>query len=332
MRILLRTGKSISVAFGWHVPEPKRWAWWARTTPFAALRDVMPHRQHRTVVPVAVLTAMLTAVWLTNGAGADDAGRHQAPTTIVFFGGCKTHAPGAHEHLRDAQLLKRCLDTAPGLPRIETRIYLDTWPENPGELDDAATIVLTWEGWNLHLVNVRQPARLQALDRLQKRGVGFVCFHAATAVEKSVESYYLDWIGGNKSPDYSLHPLARGVDVSLADPEHAICRGVRPMKFAEEEFYCKILFRPGDQRVQPILTALLPPERPEKQIIGWAVQRVDGGRAFACTGPHYHASFQDEHLRRLALNAILWTAKLEVPSRGVQSSVSATDFEVTPVP
>ena len=39
---------------------------------------------------------------------------------------------------------------------------------------------------------------------------------------------------------------------------------------------------------------MLPPERPEKQIIGWAVERADGGRAFACTGPHYHASFQNE--------------------------------------
>ena len=52
----LRSGESISLAFGWHVPEPKRWAWWAKATPFAALRDV-PHRQNRTVVRFAVLTA-----------------------------------------------------------------------------------------------------------------------------------------------------------------------------------------------------------------------------------------------------------------------------------
>lgn len=279
-----------------------------------------------------LLTAVLTAPWLASGADAGDASRGEPVTTIVFFGGCKTHPPGAHEHLRGAQLLKRCLDTAPGLPRLQTRVYLDAWPEDARELDSAATIVLTWEGWNLHLVNAREREPLQKLDQLMKRGVGLVCFHAATAVEKNVEASYLEWVGGNKSPDYSLHPMARKLEVTLAAPEHALCRGVRPMKFAEEEFYCKILFRPGDQRVQPILTALLPPERPEKQIVGWATERADGGRAFACTGPHYHASFQNEDLRRLALNAILWTAKLDVPRGGVRSTVSPADFQVPPNP
>ena len=279
-----------------------------------------------------LLTAILTAPLFACGADSSDVGHRRPPTTIVFLGGCKTHAPGAHEHLRGAQLLKQCLDTATGIPRPPTRIYLDAWPADPAAWDDAATIVLTWEGWNLHLVNARHPDRLQQLDQLMKRGVGLVCFHAATAVEKNVESYYLDWVGGNKSPDYSLHPMARGIDVALADPEHAICRGVRPMRFPEEEFYCKILFRPADQRVRPILTALLPPERPEKQIIGWAIERADGGRAFACTGPHYHASWQNEDFRRLALNAILWTAKVDVPGGGVQSTVSPLDFQITTVP
>jgi type 1 glutamine amidotransferase len=277
-----------------------------------------------------LLTAILTAPMIACGADTGEARDSLPPKTIVFFGGCKTHAPGAHEHLRGAQLLKRCLDTAPSLPRLRTRIYLDTWPQDPRELDDAATIVLTWEGWDLHLVSARHPERAQKLDQLMKRGVGLVGFHAATAVEKSVESYYLDWVGGNKSPDYSLHPMAREIDVVLADAEHALCRGVGPMRFAEEEFYCKILFRAGDQRVRPILTAMLPPDRPEKQVIAWAVERADGGRAFACTGPHYHASFQNEDLRRLALNAILWTAQIDVPSGGVQSTVSPDDFRVAP--
>lgn len=112
--------------------------------------------------------------------------------------------------------------------------------------------------------------------------------------------------------------MARDVRLSLEAPEHAMCRGVKPMQFAAEEFYCKILFRPQDNRVTPILTAMLPPERPEKQVVGWACERADGGRAFACTGPHYHASFQNDDFRRLALNAIVWTAKMEVPAGGIR--------------
>ncbi len=70
-------------------------------------------------------------------------------------------------------------------------------------------------------------------------------------------------------------------------------------------------FRPGKSLVQPA-----------PQIVGWTCQRAEGGRSFACTGPHFHSSFQNEDLRRLVLNAILWTAKIEVPQGGVQSNVS----------
>jgi hypothetical protein len=70
---------------------------------------------------------------------------------------------------------------------------------------------------------------------------------------------------------------------------------------------------------------MLPPEAPEKQVVGWVCQRADGGRAFGCTGPHYHANFRNDDLRRLVLNAILWTAKIEVPQGGVQSRVPAEE-------
>jgi type 1 glutamine amidotransferase len=272
---------------------------------------------------VLVAWLLLTALCLSGSTVA--VGAEQLAKTIVFLGGVKTHGPGAHEHLKGVELLKKCFDTAANVPRVKTQIYLDAWPKDPAELDAAATIVLMWEGWNLHLVNQRNAEKVRKLDQLMKRGVGLVCFHAATAVEDSVEAYYLDWIGGNKKIGYSLHPMARNVELMLDSPEHPLCRGVKPMKFAEEEFYCKVFFRPGDKRTTPILTAMLPPERPEKQVVGWACERADGGRAFACTGPHYHANFHNDDFRRLALNAVLWTAKLEVPEGGVRSTLPATE-------
>jgi type 1 glutamine amidotransferase len=268
--------------------------------------------------------ALSIALTLSSGAAAEPT-RVEPAKTIVFFGGVKTHGPGAHEHLKGVQLLKKCLETAGNVPRLKTQIYLDAWPKDPAGLDGAAAIVLMWEGWDLHLVSRRNADKVQRLDRLMKRGVGLVCFHAATAVEDDVERYYLDWVGGNKKMGYSLHPMARNISLALPSPEHPICRGVKPVKFAEEEFYCKILFRPGDKRTTPILTAMLPPDRPEKQVVGWACQRADGGRAFASTGPHYHASFHNDDFRRLALNAILWTAKLEVPEGGVRSTLPKTE-------
>ena len=273
----------------------------------------------------AALAMLLVPATLCRSASTAPAGTDQPAKTVVFLGGVKTHGPGEHEHLKGVQLLKDCLKTATNVPRLKTRIYLDAWPKDPAELDGAATIVLMWEGWESHLVSRRNAEKVQKLEQLMKRGVGLVCFHAATAVEDGVEGLYLDWIGGNKKIDYSLHPMARNVSLGLDSPKHPLCRGVKPMKFAEEEFYCRILFRPGDTRTTTILTAMLPPERPEKQVVGWTCERADGGRAFACTGPHYYASFRNDDFRRLALNAILWTAKLDVPADGVQSTLPETE-------
>src|SRR5260370_5847804 len=52
--------------------------------------------------------------------------------------------------------------------------------------------------------------------------------------------------------------------------------------------------------------------------VAWAVERADGGRGFAFTGGHSHKNWANENVRRLALNAILWTAKADVPKGGVQ--------------
>lgn len=239
---------------------------------------------------------------------------------IVFFGGAKTHPPGAHEHLEAAKLLKRCIDTAPNVPRIETSIYLDAWPQDPAELDAADAIVLNWEGWDRHLVNSRNAERVRKLDELMRRGAGLVCLHAATAVDDDVEKYFLDWLGGNKKRVYSEHWTAQNLELALPAPSHPVCRGVRPMRFASEEFYSRIFFRPDDRRVTPILTAMLPPTQPAKQIVAWTCERADGGRSFASTGPHFQASFRDDSLRKLVLNAILWTAKIEVPQGGIEST------------
>jgi trehalose utilization protein len=57
----------------------------------------------------------------------------------------------------------------------------------------------------------------------------------------------------------------------------------------------------------------------EKQHVAWAYQRPDGGRGFGFTGAHNHESWQDDNFRKVVLNAILWTANVEVPKGGCPS-------------
>ena len=50
-------------------------------------------------------------------------------------------------------------------------------------------------------------------------------------------------------------------------------------------------------------------------------QRDDGGRSFAFIGGHAHKNWQIAELRKTVLNAILWSAHVDVPAGGVESSL-----------
>jgi hypothetical protein len=64
----------------------------------------------------------------------------------------------------------------------------------------------------------------------------------------------------------------------------------------------------------------------EPQTVAWAFENAYGGRGFGFTGGHYHKNWANPNMRKLVLNAILWTAKIEVPKDGVVSDVSDADI------
>ena len=61
--------------------------------------------------------------------------------------------------------------------------------------------------------------------------------------------------------------------------------------------------------------------------VAWAFERPGGGRGFGFTGAHFHKNWGNDNFRKLVLNALLWTAKMEVPPGGVQSKVTAAELE-----
>ncbi|MEI7902973.1 MAG: ThuA domain-containing protein, partial [bacterium] len=160
---------------------------------------------------------------------------------IVFIGGADTHGPGAHAHKAGATLLKQLVDTSDDFKGIATALYLDRLPEDLAELDDAAAIVLMWEGWEQHLFQSKNVAVMNKFSQLMQRGVGLMCLHAATAVGDEAEKEFLKWSGGNKKVGYSSHPMTNNLELSIVTPEHPICRGVKTIRFAREEFYSRIL-------------------------------------------------------------------------------------------
>jgi hypothetical protein len=51
--------------------------------------------------------------------------------------------------------------------------------------------------------------------------------------------------------------------------------------------------------------------------------RPNGGRGFGFTGAHVHNNWMNDSFRKLVLNAIVWTAKVDVPAEGVNSVAPA---------
>ncbi|MGO8927920.1 MAG: ThuA domain-containing protein [Limisphaerales bacterium] len=260
---------------------------------------------------------------------------------IVFLAGPPSHGPREHEHRAGCLLLKSCLD---GFPGVTSEVYSNGWPQDPAAaFDGAATVVIYSDGGGGH--PFLQDDRLKMIGELMKKGVGLVCIHYAVepTIEKG-EKEFLDWIGGCFEVNWSVNPTWHADFKTL--PKHAITRGVNPIQITDE-WYFHMRFRDGMKGVLPILSAV-PPEttmsradgphegnpavreavkRGGPQIVAWACERPDGGRGFGFTGGHYHRNWGNDDVRKLVLNAILWTAKVEVPAAGVESKVTEADLK-----
>jgi hypothetical protein len=154
---------------------------------------------------------------------------------------------------------------------------------------------------------------------------------------------FKNWLGGYFEQYLSVNPHW------LADfkelPKHPISNGVHPFS-TKDEWYFYMRFADGMKGVTPILSAVPPletmnrgegahegnpdvrkaVEAREPQHVAWAVVREDGGRGFGFTGGHFHNGWANDDQRKLVLNAIVWTAKAEVPANGIESKVTDEDL------
>jgi type 1 glutamine amidotransferase len=258
---------------------------------------------------------------------------------IVMIAGTPSHGPGEHEFHAGTLLLQKCLA---GFPGIQVEVYSNGWPANSDVLKGAAAVVIYSDGGVGH--PAFQDAHKQELAALMKQGVGLACLHYAVepTIDKG-ERELLDWIGGCFEINWSVNPVWDADFKTL--PEHPITRGVKPFTL-QDEWYFHMRFR--DSGVTPILSAVPPlsaisrPDGPHEdnptvralvkqgnvpQTVAWATERADGGRGFGFTGGHYHRNWENDNVRKLVLNAILWVAKVEVPPNGVESKVTAAELE-----
>jgi putative heme-binding domain-containing protein len=258
------------------------------------------------------------------------------PKKVVLIAGTVHQGPaghpaGTHEYELSARLLKQALLHGADLAPLQCEVHVGGWPGDPRTLDDADSIVLISDGADRneqdHPLLVGE--RLKALKKQMDRGCGLVALHWTLFVprERGGEEF-LEWIGGffdYQSGDAANHWYSR-IQTAATRPEpatsaHAISRGLKPFDL-REEYYYRIRFRERDPRLTPILKTKLPGE-PDEQVVAWAVERRDGGRGFGFTGGHFFENWGVEDFRRMVLNAIVWTAHVDVPQGGVRSSAPA---------
>ncbi len=289
-----------------------------------------------TALAVCFVLSTLTAA---SAAKKDNAaGKAADRKKIVFIAGPRSHGYGNHEHKAGCLLFEKALKES-GLP-VETVVNLNGWPKDQSVFDGVATIVIYSNGGARHPMQ----QHLEELEAMMKEGVGLVCIHYAVEATKGPSGDLLrDSTGGTFETHWSVNPHWTAEFREL--PEHPVTHGVKPFSI-NDEWYYHMRFKPDFAGVTPILSDLPPEEslsrkdgahsgnpevrkavlkRKEPQHTAWAIEREDGGRGFGFTGGHVHWNWGNDNFRKLMLNAIVWTAGLDVPSNGVKSKTPTID-------
>lgn len=273
-----------------------------------SIRRARRHFTRATVLGVCLL-ALLT--------------RAQAePARVLIVGHKRDHPYQTHEYLAVGRLLATCLAQTPGVTATQS----EGWPRDPAALTGLAAVVLyTSAGGNLILSG---PHRATA-EKLFQSPTGLVALHWATAGEgPEVGPDYQAALGGRFSFEFSGLRVDRA-PLRFTTPEHPILRGLQPFEL-RDEYYLDLRFEPA---AQPLVTALLPKtaEHPAKeQTIAWTYERSGGGRSFGCTAGHFFDNFAREEFRRLFVQGILWSARVEVPASGAAVTIKPDDLALPP--
>jgi hypothetical protein len=253
-----------------------------------------------------------------------------AETPVLFIAGPKSHGVGQHEHPAGCRLLADHLNAC-GLGILAE--VSEGWPSDTAKTAAAETLVIYGDGIDDHPAK----GRLAELRARHKAGKGLAVLHfALEPADAEMAAFFDEAIGGHFSPDWSVNPIWKMKDPLFAT--HPATRGVESYGI-EDEFYYHIRLR---ENVIPLMRALPPAgslgdDGPRSgnptvrkaladgvpQTLAWAVENDNGSRGFGFTGGHFHHLWGHKDFRKLVLNAIVWTAKVEVPENGVTSAIAA---------
>ncbi len=262
---------------------------------------------------ICILIGLLTAVPVV-----------ASQKNVLLIAGPKTHEAGTHEFPAGCNLLARHL--LEGDPGLHVEVCTE-WPD-ASKVQAADSIVIYGDGLEKHPAN----GHITELRRHYESGKGLVVLHFALEPGDPEMARLLDdTIGGRFEVDWSVNPVWKMEAPEISD--HPVTRGVRPFSL-EDEFYFHLRLR---KSIIPLLQAHPPMEslgadgprsgnasvrsdlvRKIPQTLAWAVENPNGSRGLGFTGGHFFRNWAQEDFRKLVLNAIIWTAHIDVPKQGVK--------------
>ncbi|MGD7652237.1 MAG: ankyrin repeat domain-containing protein [Verrucomicrobiales bacterium] len=252
-----------------------------------------------------------------------------AAKSILLIAGPASHRPGEHEHPAGCALLADHLQSS-GLP--VTVEVSHGWPADPAKVAGADSILIYGDGLQFH------PAKdhLPALEQHYQAGKGLGILHwALEPANPEMGEFFTRAIGGKFEVNHSVNPVW-----DMKDPvfsKHQCSNGVTPFDITEEFYYhirlrqdvtsvfralppASSLGKDGPRSGNPSVRKALANQQP--QTLAWIVENPNGSRGFGFTGGHFHANWASEPFRKIVLNAIVWTAGINVPADGVQGKVA----------
>ena len=254
---------------------------------------------------------------------------------VLVVIGPSNHPPGSHEVSAGGRLMADCINRAQGLlvnagkERLRAEA-IASWPTDRAVLDAARTLVFIGDTFPGERMEDSERV-MNDIATMMKRGCGIVCVHYATGlraedVADDGDHPLLHWMGGYFATRCKHHQsIAKIYSEALitpSDEEHPLKRGWKAFQVNDEPYINNYFGKDGNRlavSVTPIAVSMLPPEKPQKEIVAWATTRADGGRGFGIVMPHFYRNWRQDDLRKLIMNAVVWTAGLDVPADGVRT-------------
>ncbi len=264
-------------------------------------------------------------------AEADKSKQYSEKKTILFIAGNPSHKNGEHEFRAGCMLLSDALNES-GL-NVEAKVHFYGWPEDESIFNDVDTCIIYADAGG------KFGEKYAVLDKkVKKDGMGIMFMHYGVHPKKAIgEKYFKPWIGGYMDKKISVNP--HWIADLKAVTNEEVSDGLDKPFTAYDEFYFNMKF-PSKQECdccRPLAVATPTPDRIIRYINKWNKhgekalgkeqtlmwcrdpKPTEGGRGVGFVGGHYHRNWAIDDFRKLVLNAIVWSARMQVPEGGVES-------------